>query len=52
MINHTHTYDLSLEWTGSRGAGTTGYRDYGRDHTVAADGAGTPGGQCRPDVPR
>ncbi|WP_110183002.1 OsmC family protein [Nocardioides solisilvae] len=27
----THTYELSLRWTGNRGPGTSGYRDYGRD---------------------
>jgi organic hydroperoxide reductase OsmC/OhrA len=34
----THRYDLSLEWTGNRGAGTTGYRDYGRDLVLRAEG--------------
>ncbi|RZU61290.1 OsmC family protein [Zhihengliuella halotolerans] len=33
-----HGYRVDLEWTGARGAGTTGYRAYGRDHTVRADG--------------
>ena len=28
----THQYRLNLEWTGNRGTGTSGYRDYGRDH--------------------
>lgn len=32
-----HGYRVEIEWTGARGAGTTGYRDYGRDHTVSAD---------------
>jgi organic hydroperoxide reductase OsmC/OhrA len=34
----THRYDVSLEWTGNRGAGTTGYRDYGRDLVLRAEG--------------
>ena len=32
------TYKVSVDWTGNRGSGTSGYRDYGRDHQVAADG--------------
>jgi organic hydroperoxide reductase OsmC/OhrA len=27
-----------VTWTGNRGTGTSGYRDYARDHEVAADG--------------
>ncbi|MFS0730702.1 OsmC family protein [Curtobacterium sp. 1P10AnD] len=33
-----HTYDVSVRWTGDRGSGTSGYRDYGRDHVVSAAG--------------
>jgi organic hydroperoxide reductase OsmC/OhrA len=33
-----HHYALDLAWTGNRGAGTTGYRDYGREVTLRADG--------------
>lgn len=33
-----HTYDTVVTWTGNRGSGTSGYRDYARDHEVAADG--------------
>ena len=33
-----HTYDVTITWTGNRGEGTTGVRDYDRDHTVTADG--------------
>lgn len=31
MSPRTHTYALSLTWTGNRGTGTSGYRDYGRE---------------------
>lgn len=31
MSPRTHTYALSLTWTGNRGTGTSGYRDYSRD---------------------
>lgn len=37
-MNVDHHYALSLEWTGNRGTGTSGYRDYGRDHIVRAEG--------------
>ena len=37
----THTYELDLTWTGDRGVGTTGYRDYGRDVRVVSDGRPT-----------
>ncbi|WIB25113.1 OsmC family protein [Curtobacterium sp. MCSS17_015] len=33
-----HSYEVSVHWTGDRGTGTSGYRDYGRDHLVSADG--------------
>ncbi|SDE25520.1 OsmC family protein [Auraticoccus monumenti] len=33
-----HHYALTVEWTGDRGTGTTGYRGYGRDHVVRAEG--------------
>jgi organic hydroperoxide reductase OsmC/OhrA len=34
----THTYEVSVTWTGNRGTGTSGYRDYDRAHEVSADG--------------
>jgi organic hydroperoxide reductase OsmC/OhrA len=37
-VRRTHRYDLAVSWTGNRGSGTSGYRDYGRDHDVSADG--------------
>jgi organic hydroperoxide reductase OsmC/OhrA len=37
-VRRTHRYDLTVSWTGNRGGGTSGYRDYGRDHDVAAEG--------------
>jgi organic hydroperoxide reductase OsmC/OhrA len=33
-----HTYQTVVTWTGDRGTGTTGYRDYGREHEVTAAG--------------
>ncbi len=37
-VRRTHRYDLMVSWTGDRGTGTSGYRDYGREHLVTADG--------------
>jgi organic hydroperoxide reductase OsmC/OhrA len=33
-----HSYRVSVEWTGSRGSGTSDYRAYGRDHIVRVEG--------------
>ena len=38
-----HRYDVSVEWTGNRGAGTETYRGYGREHVIRAEG--------RPPIP-
>lgn len=34
----THDYTVSVEWTGNRGTGTSGYRDFARDHVVRIEG--------------
>ncbi|MGF3055724.1 OsmC family protein [Microbacterium sp. YY-01] len=33
-----HHYALTATWTGNKGTGTSGYRDYSRDITVRIDG--------------
>lgn len=33
-----HHYDVDVEWTGNRGNGTDGYRNYGREHVIRIDG--------------
>ncbi len=33
-----HHYRVATEWTGNRGSGTSGYRDYARDVTVSIEG--------------
>src|ERR1700712_1019643 len=38
MAGTRHHYQLSATWTGNLGAGTTGYRDYGRDVTISGVG--------------
>ena len=37
-MNGEHHYRLHATWTGNRGTGTSGYRDYGRDVTLAVEG--------------
>jgi organic hydroperoxide reductase OsmC/OhrA len=38
MARREHTYRVQVEWTGNRGTGTSGYREYGREHTIRAAG--------------
>lgn len=45
----THTYELDVSWTGIRGVGTTGFKDYGRD--VLARSAGRPDLELSADKP-
>jgi organic hydroperoxide reductase OsmC/OhrA len=33
-----HHYTVAVTWTGNRGSGTSGYREYGREHDVALPG--------------
>ena len=35
-VSRQHHYAVTVSWTGNRGTGTSGYRDYGRDHDVTA----------------
>jgi len=34
MAQQEHRYRVSVEWRGNRGSGTSGYREYGREHTI------------------
>lgn len=43
MSEHEHTYRVRVTWTGNRGVGTRGYREYGREHVIAVPG--------KPDIP-
>jgi len=43
MAHGEHKYRVSVQWTGNRGSGTSGYREYGRDHTIQAGN--------KPDIP-
>ncbi|OBG89511.1 peroxiredoxin [Mycobacterium sp. E802] len=42
MANRTHRYEAVVTWTGNTGSGTSGYRDYARDHDVTGLEAGKP----------
>ncbi|GAB3032149.1 OsmC family protein [Parafrigoribacterium mesophilum] len=37
-MNHEHRYVVRVQWQGNRGTGTSGYREYGREHTISAEG--------------
>ncbi len=41
MTGNPHRYTCTTEWTGNRGTGTSGYRDYDRSYNVAAPGKTT-----------
>jgi organic hydroperoxide reductase OsmC/OhrA len=40
-VAREHRYQLTITWTGNRGTGTSGYRQYGRDHEISAEGKST-----------
>ncbi|WP_426663337.1 OsmC family protein [Rhodanobacter aciditrophus] len=37
-MNHPHRYRVDVEWTGNRGSGTDGYRNYSRNHVIRIPG--------------
>ena len=37
-MSKQHKYETSVRWTGNLGTGTTGYKDYGRNHEISAPG--------------
>lgn len=37
-MKKSHVYKSTVAWTGNRGAGTSGYTSYGRDHEVSSEG--------------
>lgn len=41
-MHEQHEYAVTTTWTGNTGTGTSGYRDYARDHTLSTAG--------RPDI--
>jgi organic hydroperoxide reductase OsmC/OhrA len=47
-LNKEHQYQLTVEWTGNRGEGTSSYRSYDRDHEISAEHAETIAGSSDP----
>lgn len=37
-MNHMHRYRVDVVWTGNRGTGTDGYRNYSRNHLIRVPG--------------
>ena len=37
-MQRSHNYKVSVKWTGNNGTGTSGYADYGRNHTITSPG--------------
>ena len=37
-MSRRHVYEVSVAWTGDRGTGTSGYRDYERTHEISVPG--------------
>jgi organic hydroperoxide reductase OsmC/OhrA len=37
-VDFQHSYEVTVEWLGNRGSGTSDYRSYGREHAVSAPG--------------
>ncbi len=36
-MNGQHNYQLTVQWTGNTGTGTSGYKDYERSHAIIVD---------------
>ncbi|SEH01979.1 Organic hydroperoxide reductase OsmC/OhrA [Nonomuraea solani] len=47
-MSRQHTYQTVVTWTGNKGSGTSGYRDFGREHDLSADGPPTIAGTSDP----
>ncbi len=54
MADKTHHYQVSLDWTGDRGSGTSGYASYERAHVLGAPGkpVSAAGRGCRGPEPQ
>ena len=44
-----HTFHATVEWDGNRGNGTSGYRAYGREHTIRSGGKPDIAGSSAPE---
>lgn len=48
MAGQQHHYQVRVQWQGSRETGTTGYRDYGREHQLSVAGKASIDGSADP----
>lgn len=48
MSGREHHYHVDVEWTGNRGSGTDGYRNYARDHVIRIAGKPDVAGSADP----
>lgn len=48
MASGEHEYHVSVEWMGNQGSGTSGYREYGRNHEIRVEGKPTIPGSADP----
>ena len=48
MTGPEHSYAVDLRWTGDRGTGTSGYRDYDRSYEVRCEGKPVLAGSADP----
>lgn len=37
-MGRKHRYSITVQWTGNKGTGTSGYRDYKRSHEISTEG--------------
>ncbi|MDC8106920.1 OsmC family protein [Chryseobacterium sp. B21-037] len=47
-MNKEHHYSTSIEWTGNKGTGTSGYRNYDRSYTISIENKITIDGSSDP----
>lgn len=47
-MNGQHSYELTVEWTGNQGTGTSAYRTYERSHTITVEGKPNVSGSSDP----
>lgn len=48
MASKHHSYSVKVKWNGNRGAGTSDYGSYGREHTISAGTKPDIGGSSDP----
>ena len=49
-MDRLHSYEVTVEWTGDLGSGTSGYRAFSRDHVASVEGKASIAGSADPAV--